>query len=112
MRSAVLLTVLLLGSTTLAQSSLNIVQSAASIPGFTTLSAQLKAAGLVETLSGPGPFTVLAPTDEAFAKLPPAALAALAQDPAALKAVILRHAVAGSFPVSVATQRELKRSLI
>jgi uncharacterized surface protein with fasciclin (FAS1) repeats len=111
MRSAVLLTVLLLGCTcTLAQSSLNIVQSAASIPGFATLSAQLKAAGLVETLSGPGPFTVLAPTDEAFAKLPPAALAALAQDPAALKAVILRHAVAGSFPVSVATQSELKRS--
>ena len=110
MRNVVLLTALV--GCTLAQSSLNIVQSAGSIPGFATLSAQLKAAGLVETLSGPGPFTVLAPTDEAFAKLPPAALAGLAKDPAALKAVILRHAIAGSISVSVGTQGESKKSTL
>jgi uncharacterized surface protein with fasciclin (FAS1) repeats len=47
----------------------NIVETAVSAGSFTTLVAAVQAAGLVDTLSGPGPFTVFAPTDEAFAKL-------------------------------------------
>jgi len=50
--------------------AMNIVEVASSAGSFNTLVAAVKAAGLVETLSGPGPFTVFAPTDEAFAKLP------------------------------------------
>jgi uncharacterized surface protein with fasciclin (FAS1) repeats len=49
----------------------DIVDTAVAAGQFNTLAAALKAAGLVETLKGPGPFTVFAPTDEAFAKLPP-----------------------------------------
>ena len=48
----------------------DIVDTAVAAGSFKTLAAALKAAGLVETLKGPGPFTVFAPTDEAFAKLP------------------------------------------
>jgi len=51
----------------------------------------VSAAGLVETLSGPGTFTVFAPTNDAFNKIPSDALTALVGDPAALKAVLLRH---------------------
>jgi uncharacterized surface protein with fasciclin (FAS1) repeats len=64
--------------------------------GFTTLSAAVEAAGLAETLNGPGPFTVLAPTDEAFAKLPAGTVEALLKDPEALRAILLHHVVAGT----------------
>lgn len=57
--------------------------------------AALQAAGLVETLKGKGPFTVFAPTDEAFAKLPKADLDALLKDKKALTAVLTYHVVAG-----------------
>src|ERR1700674_2717276 len=57
-------------ATTAPTVSQNIVQVASSNPDFSTLVAAVKAAGLVDTLSGPGPFTVFAPTNEAFAKLP------------------------------------------
>src|SRR5271165_6136380 len=50
--------------------SKNIIENAVNSPDHTTLVAAVKAAGLVDTLSGPGPFTVFAPTNEAFAKLP------------------------------------------
>jgi uncharacterized surface protein with fasciclin (FAS1) repeats len=50
---------------------------------------------LVETLQGPGPFTVFAPTDAAFAKVPAATMDALGKDPALLKAVLLYHVVPG-----------------
>ena len=53
------------------QSSSNIIETAAAAGSFRTLAAAINAAGLAETLSGPGPFTVFAPTDDAFAKLPP-----------------------------------------
>ncbi len=56
----------------------------------------MKAAGLVETLSGDGPFTVFAPTDEAFAQIPQADLEALLADKEALTAVLTYHVVAGS----------------
>ncbi len=69
-------------------------------PNFSTLLAAVKAAGLVETLSSPGPFTVFAPTNAAFAKIPQADLNALLNDPAKLKAVLLYHVVAGKVTAS------------
>ncbi len=62
---------------------------------FKTLVMALKEAGLVETLKGKGPFTVFAPTDAAFAKVPKATLDALMKDKAKLKKVLLYHVVAG-----------------
>jgi uncharacterized surface protein with fasciclin (FAS1) repeats len=64
--------------------------------GFTTLIAAVKAAGLEETLTLQGPFTVFAPTDEAFAKLPEGTIEALLADPVKLKKVLLYHVVSGS----------------
>ncbi len=64
-------------------------------PDFSTLLAAVKAAGLVETLNGDGPFTVFAPTNAAFAKVPADQLTALLNDPVKLKAVLLYHVVAG-----------------
>jgi uncharacterized surface protein with fasciclin (FAS1) repeats len=62
---------------------------------FNTLATALKAAGLVETLKGTGPFTVFAPTDAAFAKIPKAQLDALLADKAKLTAVLTYHVVPG-----------------
>ena len=73
----------------------DIVDTAVSAGNFKTLAAALQAAGLVETLKGPGPFTVFAPTDAAFAKVPKAALDALLADKAKLTAVLTYHVVAG-----------------
>ena len=64
--------------------------------GFTTLVVAIKAAGLEETLTEEGPFTVFAPTNEAFAKLPEGTVEALLADPVKLKKVLLYHVVAGS----------------
>ena len=72
-------------------------------PNFSTLLAAVKAAGLVETLSGPSPFTVFAPTNAAFAKIPQADLNALLNDPAQLKAVLLYHVVPGKVTASQVT---------
>lgn len=72
-----------------------IVDVAVGAGSFTTLVTALKAAGLVETLQGEGPFTVFAPTDEAFAQLPEGALAGLLADPDALRAVLTAHVVSG-----------------
>ena len=73
----------------------DIVQIAVGNDSFDTLVAALEAAGLVETLQGKGPFTVFAPTDEAFAKLPAGTLDALLADKAKLTAVLTYHVVAG-----------------
>ena len=62
---------------------------------FSTLVTALGVAGLVETLQGEGPFTVFAPTNEAFAKLPAGTLDALLHDPSALRALLLYHVVPG-----------------
>jgi len=67
---------------------------------FTTLATALTEAGLVETLQGEGPFTVFAPTDEAFAALPEGTLEALLADPEQLQAVLLYHVVAGEVPAA------------
>jgi uncharacterized surface protein with fasciclin (FAS1) repeats len=73
----------------------DIVATAVAAGSFTTLTKLVTAAGLVETLQGPGPFTVFAPTDAAFAKVPAATMEALGKDPALLKSVLLYHVVPG-----------------
>ena len=69
----------------------DIVDTAVAAGSFKTLVTALQAAGLVDTLKGTGPFTVFAPTDEAFAKVPKADLDALLQDKAKLTAVLTYH---------------------
>jgi uncharacterized surface protein with fasciclin (FAS1) repeats len=73
----------------------NIVETAVAAGSFKTLVAAVQAAGLVETLSGKGPFTVFAPTDEAFAKLPAGTVEALLKDKAKLAAILTYHVVSG-----------------
>ena len=73
----------------------DIVDTAVAAGNFSTLVTAVKAAGLVETLKGAGPFTVFAPTDEAFAKVPKATLEGLLADKAALTKVLTYHVVAG-----------------
>jgi len=75
--------------------SKNVVDTANAAGQFTTLIAGIRAAGLIDTLTGTGPFTVFAPTDDAFKKLPPGALEALMRDTAKLKAVLSYHVIAG-----------------
>lgn len=74
----------------------DIVDTAQSAGSFGTLVTALKEAGLVETLKGEGPFTVFAPTDEAFKKLPADQLSALLKDKAKLTKVLTFHVVPGS----------------
>jgi uncharacterized surface protein with fasciclin (FAS1) repeats len=74
----------------------DIVDTAVGAGSFNTLVTAVKAAGLVETLKGKGPFTVFAPTDAAFAKLPKATLDGLLADKQALTKVLLYHVVAGN----------------
>ena len=73
----------------------DIVDTAVAAGQFTTLAKALQAADLVTTLKGAGPFTVFAPTDAAFAKLPAATLNSLLENPAELRKVLTYHVVAG-----------------
>lgn len=73
----------------------DIVETAVEAGSFQTLATALTAAGLVDTLKGPGPFTVFAPTDEAFAKLPAGTVEGLLQDKAKLTEILTYHVVAG-----------------
>jgi uncharacterized surface protein with fasciclin (FAS1) repeats len=84
----------------------NIVQTARNAGTFSTLLAALEATDLVGTLSGKGQgtFTVFAPTDEAFAKLPAGTVESLLKDPAALKQILLYHVVQGEVPASEVVQ--------
>jgi uncharacterized surface protein with fasciclin (FAS1) repeats len=75
--------------------SKDIVDTAVEAGSFKTLVTALKEAGLVETLKGAGPFTVFAPSDAAFAKLPAGTVEALLKDKAALAKVLTYHVVAG-----------------
>jgi uncharacterized surface protein with fasciclin (FAS1) repeats len=77
-----------------------IVDTAIANGNFTTLVKAVTAAGLGETLSGDGPFTVFAPTDEAFAKVPKATLDSLLADPKALAEVLTYHVVSGKVMAS------------
>jgi uncharacterized surface protein with fasciclin (FAS1) repeats len=75
--------------------SKNIIDTAIAAGNFTTLVAGIKAAGLTDALNARGPFTIFAPTDEAFRKLPTGAWDALLKDTAKLKAVLSYHVITG-----------------
>ena len=82
-------------ATTASAQDKDIVDTAIAAGSFNTLVKAVQAAGLLDTLKGPGPFTVFAPTDEAFAKLPPGTLDKLLANPERLKAVLTYHVVPG-----------------
>jgi len=73
----------------------DIVETAREAGSFTTLLAAVDAAGLSETLAGGGPFTVFAPTDEAFAQLPEGTVESLLREPAKLAEILTYHVVPG-----------------
>jgi len=73
----------------------NLIDTAVAAGNFKTLAAALTAAGLVDTLKGTGPFTVFAPTDDAFAKLPDGTVDALLKDVPKLKGILTYHVVSG-----------------
>lgn len=81
----------------------NIVDTAKSAGQFNTLVSLLQSSGLDKVLSGPGPYTVFAPTDEAFAKVPQETLASLQADPEKLKNVLTYHVVSGKVPSNKVT---------
>lgn len=83
----------------------SIVDVAARAGSFETLLTAAKAAGLATVLAGDGPFTVFAPTDDAFAALPGGAIEALVRDPARLRAILTHHVVAGRLPASAVVGR-------
>jgi uncharacterized surface protein with fasciclin (FAS1) repeats len=89
----------------------NIVQTAQSAGQFKTLTALVKKAGLAGTLSKPGPYTVFAPTDAAFSKVPKRTLAALGRNRAKLRAVLLYHVVSGEVTSSEVTMLRSARTL-
>src|SRR4051794_18649412 len=89
----------------------NIVETAVAAGQFKTLASLLGQAGLAKTLSGNGRFTVFAPTDEAFAKVPKATLDALAKDKAKLRAVLLYHVAKGKLTASKAVKRSSIKTL-
>jgi len=86
----------ILVSTSIFAQKKDIVETAVGAGTFKTLATALTEAGLIETLKGKGPFTVFAPTDEAFAKLPKGTVENLLKDKEALKKILLYHVVSGS----------------
>jgi uncharacterized surface protein with fasciclin (FAS1) repeats len=94
-----------------ASSSKNIVQTAVAAGKFKTLVELVKKAGLVNALSGSAKLTVLAPTDEAFAKVPKATLASLLAHPAKLKQVLLYHVLSGEVPASKVVKLKSAKTL-
>ena len=94
MKKTLIAAVLTLGAAFSVQAK-DIVDTAVAAGNFKTLATALTAAGLVDTLKGKGPFTVFAPTDAAFAKIPKADLDALLKDKVKLTAVLTYHVVAG-----------------
>jgi uncharacterized surface protein with fasciclin (FAS1) repeats len=89
----------------------DIVDTAVEAGDFNTLVAAVQAAGLVEVLKGEGPFTVFAPTDEAFAKLPEGTLEALLADKEALTAVLTYHVVPGKVLAADALQLDSAKTV-
>lgn len=90
----------------------DIVDTAVSAGSFKTLAAAIKAAGLAETLKGKGPFTVFAPTDEAFAKLPEGTVEGLLKNPPKLRQVLKHHVVAGNVAARDVVKVESVKTLI
>ncbi len=89
----------------------NLVQTAVAAGQFKTLASLLQKAGLAGTLQGKGPYTVFAPTDAAFAKVPKATLAALAKNKAKLRAVLLYHVVKGKVTAAQAMKLDSAKTL-
>ena len=89
----------------------NLVQTAIAAGQFKTLASLLQKAGLAGTLEGKGPFTVFAPTDAAFAKVPKATLAALGKDKAKLRGVLLYHVVKGRVTAAQAMKLHSAKTL-
>jgi uncharacterized surface protein with fasciclin (FAS1) repeats len=86
----------------------DIVETAVAAGSFDTLVSLVKSAGLAETLSGKGPYTVFAPTDKAFKKVPAETLEALGKDRKALRRVLLYHVADGRYPAArVARKRSI-----
>jgi uncharacterized surface protein with fasciclin (FAS1) repeats len=96
---------------TTAPADKNIVETAVAAQKFTTLTALLNQAGLATTLQSQGAFTVLAPTDAAFAKVPKATLDALAKDKAKLRAVLLYHVAKGKLTAAKVVKRSSIKTL-
>jgi uncharacterized surface protein with fasciclin (FAS1) repeats len=94
-----------------AKPSKNIVQTAADAGQFNTLIRLAQRAGLAGSLSGPGPLTVFAPTDRAFAKVPRRTLRALERNPRQLRAVLLYHVVQGNVKAAQVVRLRRARTL-
>ena len=90
----------------------DIVQTAVAAGDFDTLVSLVKRAGLAKTLSGKGPFTVFAPTDAAFKKVPASTLEALLKDRAALRNVLLYHVAAGRYPAKRVVKQKSIETLV
>lgn len=89
-------TIALTASSAAYAQDMDIVDTAVAAGTFTTLVAAVEAAGLTDTLKGEGPFTVFAPTDEAFAALPEGTVEGLLEDPEALAALLTYHVIPGT----------------
>ena len=89
----------------------DIVETAVEAGRFNTLASLLKKAGLVKTLKGKGPYTVFAPTDAAFAKVPQATLDELGQDKAKLRSVLLYHVVGRKLTAAKIVKRRSVKTL-
>ncbi len=107
MKKSIIAAVIAMSSMTMVHAK-DIVDTAVAAGNFTTLAKALTAAGLVDTLKGPGPFTVFAPTDEAFAKVPKADLEALLADKEKLTAVLTYHVVPGKVMAADVKAGEVK----
>jgi uncharacterized surface protein with fasciclin (FAS1) repeats len=94
-----------------ARQNQDIVDTATAAGQFTTLTKLVKRAGLVSALRQPGPYTVFAPTDAAFAKVPKRELRALTRNKAKLKRVLLYHVVAKKLPAAKVTKRKGAKTL-
>ena len=92
--------------------SKDIVDTAVQAGNFKTLVTAVKAAGLVDALKGDGPFTVFAPTDEAFAKLPSGTLEKLLNNPDQLKAILLYHVVPGDLMAADVVKHDSLKTLL
>ncbi len=100
LKLTVLSAALVVSAASYASAKADIVDTAVTAGSFNTLVTAVKAADLVDTLKGTGPFTVFAPNDAAFAKVPAADLQALLKDKAALGKVLTYHVVAGKVMAS------------
>jgi uncharacterized surface protein with fasciclin (FAS1) repeats len=94
-RSMLVCVLALVAMPAFAEEKKDIVDTAVAAGSFKTLAKALTEAGLIETLKGKGPFTVFAPTDEAFAKLPKETLEAVLKDKKKLTAILTYHVVSG-----------------